>query len=696
MKKTLAVICILAFSLFLSYAGLAQTLNYRAGVLTVARWIETLRGAPILNSGYYRQMYSGTAADAFKIDYTGSGNLLLNLLADGSPVFTLTKSGDFDIVGHGAIGNIASVSSSYTLTVQDEITATSGGFEAVYGSLFPDPTGDSSAWYTGALGEIWIDSISHNFSSFLYGSYGYVRSNGTGNFTNVVGGVKGRTSNNGTSGTMTTAYGVAAVVDNANAGTITNAYGTHSRVMNNSTGDIGDAFGVWTQITADSTGTIDNGYGIYVATPVTTGTLTANYGIYLEDQTGGGTNYSIYSAGGNSYHAGDIEIDGHLGLAESDPSSAIVFDMAETYADTSGFVYGLKNYVNIEPPSDTSVIAFANFTNIENKDAGSENYTGTYYGGYYQAQHEGSGTMSTLVGGYFNAWCDGDGDVTSSIGGRLISMNEAGTMTESIGAKGEIRQRTGAGTTVDGYAFKTRIDNTLGSITRAYGYYFTDGEAAADIGTLYGMYLETPTKGSTNYSIYSAGGDNYLGGNVVVNGTLRGATSQWYIDQHYPVINLSPGGSGPVQVIPSALTLGGYNLDDDTEYLYFTSHVHADWDGASDLIIEFEFEVDVDNSGGNVGDDAQFDLECFYSANGGIVKKTQTPAATVVIDQSPRYKQFEGEFIIDYDIGSGNDVAIGDIMSHRINFDETASDITDVVLIHITLKYQTKLMHEEI
>lgn len=1072
MKRITGILGILIFSLLFVYTGAAQTKNYKAGWVTANRYISTVRGAPILNAGYYLQTYTGTTKDAFKLDYTGSGNLLLNLLADGSPVFTLAKNGDItatgiltvggilgdvslpdtnsshhltldwneddsadrtlsftvnggdaqlgvegtnsvinqdvttdagpafnelSIAGHSAFGNNATVDSQYTIYIQDIVTGTSGLYEAADYSLILEPSGDTSAMYLGSLGEIWLDTRPQNFSGALVGGYGYVRSNATGNFTSYVAGLKGRVSHNGTAGTWTTGQGIIATVTNDKTGTITDAYGVHSTVYNKSTGSIADAFGVWTQISNDSTGTIDNAYGIYVADPPNSGTLTTNYGLYLEDQTGGSTNYSIYSAGGDNYLAGDLivdnhmavgsgatinanyvlnvdeditaisgsyygvdavitatpatdsathymghfaqvytdvtalnfaggqygtygysrtnttgnvtgwlfgcygigsnngvgnlvdeaygiwgrlendntgtitlgaavggkvqndssgeittaygllakaqntgtigtlhgvhvtdpvnsgtitnnvgmyiedqttgntnysiysaggdnylagdlDVDGHFALGDSTVSSSITAEISETYTDASGFVYGYRNYVNIEPVADTSVTAFGTFVNIENIDGGSENYTGTYYGAYYQAQHEGSGTMSTLVGGYFNAWCDGDGDVTSSIGSRLVSMNEAGTMTESIGAKGEIRQRTGAGTTVDGYAFKSRIDNTLGSITRGYGYYFTDGEGAASIGTLYGLYLEEPTKGSTNYSIYSAGGNSYHVGDmefardsddttvtisghhdteattpklvlrksdntgaspaavddgavlgtidfvgydndsyetgasirvettedwtasargselyfstrdgagaltdhfrITADGNFEGVTPKWWYCSYISMVEISPGGSGATWTAPGANSVGGYQLDVDTELLYFSARVCPNWDAASDLRMGITFEVNINNSGGGAEDTVDLQLVCYYNGVDDIGTKTQTIEVPTTIGQSPQYKTFNALFTIDYDVVD-NVVEVYDVLSFVVNLETDTSEVDNVIVNFAAFAFKT-------
>jgi len=45
---------------------------WRFGTLEVSQ--RTLLEGPLLLRGYYDQKYNGTTKDAFKVDYTGSGN----------------------------------------------------------------------------------------------------------------------------------------------------------------------------------------------------------------------------------------------------------------------------------------------------------------------------------------------------------------------------------------------------------------------------------------------------------------------------------------------------------------------------------------------------------------------------------------------------------------------------------------------
>ena len=77
----------------------------------------------------------------------------------------------------------------------------------------------------------------------------------------------------------------------------------------NFTGTMLDNFGTYSSL-GISSGTITNNYGAYISNPVktSTGVITNNYGIYIENQTAGSTDYSIYSAGGLNYLAGELRV----------------------------------------------------------------------------------------------------------------------------------------------------------------------------------------------------------------------------------------------------------------------------------------------------------------------------------------------------------------------------------------------------
>ena len=69
------------------------------------------------------------------------------------------------------------------------------------------------------------------------------------------------------------------------------------------------AYGTLSYTPFVDTGSCTSGYGHAILEgTVGAGSITTLYGIHIAAITAGGTNYAIYSAGGNSYHAGNVGI----------------------------------------------------------------------------------------------------------------------------------------------------------------------------------------------------------------------------------------------------------------------------------------------------------------------------------------------------------------------------------------------------
>ena len=73
-------------------------------------------GGRLHNTGFFRQEYAGTSADCLYIDYTGSGNNILNLLADGAAVLTLDKTGFMAIGTDSPLGKLHIYTSDSTVS----------------------------------------------------------------------------------------------------------------------------------------------------------------------------------------------------------------------------------------------------------------------------------------------------------------------------------------------------------------------------------------------------------------------------------------------------------------------------------------------------------------------------------------------------------------------------------------------------
>ena len=102
-------------------------------------------------------------------------------------------------------------------------------------------------------------------------------------------------------------YGILNEVDvSVTTGTTDSVQGFFNYVNNSNLGTVNFVEAFTQRIDNQGTGTIDEASQIKIFTPTNNGTINTLYGIYLENQTGAGTNYSIYSDGGTMFHEGTI------------------------------------------------------------------------------------------------------------------------------------------------------------------------------------------------------------------------------------------------------------------------------------------------------------------------------------------------------------------------------------------------------
>ncbi len=115
--------------------------------------------------------------------------------------------------------------------------------------------------------------------------------------------------NQSAAGSFSNGYGIQTSLNNNSNSTdlIGNLWGISNTLTHNSKASVSNLYGQQTGITlgANSAGTLSSVFGIRISfskNAASTTTITNNYGLYLEPIVGGVTNnYSIYSAGGNSY-----------------------------------------------------------------------------------------------------------------------------------------------------------------------------------------------------------------------------------------------------------------------------------------------------------------------------------------------------------------------------------------------------------
>jgi len=160
-----------------------------------------------------------------------------------------------------------------------------------------------------------------------------------------------------------------------------------------------------------------------------------------------------------------------------------------------------------------------------------------------------------------------------------------------------------------------------------------------------------------------------------------GEGGYWHL---YPVaaVNISAGGSGATQIKPSAASLGGYQLNGLTEWLFFDGYIEDDYDGVGNVIVDIFFEVNNDNSGGLVTDTVVIQLECWHKALGDQFTTLASLSGTTVVGQSQQCHLFQMTI-------TGGVPTKCDLMSFRINLDTVSSQVDDIIVNYIIVRYPT-------
>lgn len=174
----------------------------------------------------------------------------------------------------------------------------------------------------------------------------------------------------------------------------------------------------------------------------------------------------------------------------------------------------------------------------------------------------------------------------------------------------------------------------------------------------------------------------------LVGKVVRGTTNLYRRYYHLNPGSFDPGASGAVWVDASANGPGGWELDADTDHLHGNVDVHADWNGASDLIVEVYFQI----VGASVlNDTVDIRIQFFYMGVGEVAAKSQTvEVATNVGDGGAKaaLTMFEAEFIIDWD-DAGNVVEVGDQIGFLLNLETDTSEVDDIIVNNMTFFYET-------
>jgi hypothetical protein len=185
------------------------------------------------------------------------------------------------------------------------------------------------------------------------------------------------------------------------------------------------------------------------------------------------------------------------------------------------------------------------------------NGTSTKYGIYIESQTGADTNYALYTAGGRSVFNSASNATTGYI--NLTSAgNYAGTSgTQYAFIATPVQTATTTGGLVGSYG---RVDTSAAAITlgSAYNFYSANPSkgAGSTITTAYGLYLENITSGSTNYAIYSLGGQSYFAGNVGIGTTaslaplqvntgtsgtqaIFGTTNPVVIEQNWPSVKFN-------------------------------------------------------------------------------------------------------------------------------------------------------------
>jgi len=325
------------------------------------------------------------------------------------------------------------------------------------------------------------------------------------------------------------------------------------------------------------------------------------------------------------------------------------------------------------------------------------------------------GDYNTAVGRYA-LYSNSEGNSNCAFGEHAIYTNTTGSFNSAFGRNALAVNTTGGANMAIGYGslyantdgdsilaigYASLFSNTTGNSNVALGYKagFSNitGSGNVFLGSLAG-YNETGSNklyidnsDTTAPLIYGDFSNNLLriNGFLEVVDSLKASTSLWWYCKYMDAFNLSPGGSGATQIVPTANVIGGYQFNAPTEYLYFNGGVCNNWDEESDIEVKIRWEMNVASLSDN--DSIFLDLDCLYKGTDEDTTKHQLLTVGVLVENLPQYTMKTTTFEIDYDLAD-NVVQQGDVFSFRLNLNTVRSDVDDVIINFGRFEYKTKVL----
>jgi len=294
-----------------------------------------------------------------------------------------------------------------------------------------------------------------------------------------------------------------------------------------------------------SNGAITTGTGLLTAG----GGVTISSGKNLTISSGTGTITTGLSSGGNtasfalnSTISGDIQTTNFQSI-----NNSLIFNPSSINAGFStSYVYDTYNYIDV--PSSNSLNFASNslrlvpsYNYVKDESSGS---AGEYLiGSWNTAEQAGSGVMHRTYGSWnIGKMSNGTGQYVagSTNQGELLK----GSITSVVGVDAQAFLAGVDGDSASsGNVYGVRSNNFVAtgfggsaSATNVYDFYaqnsypnaggYPPPYSAGTITNYYGVYIEPHTAGVNNWNLYSAGGQNYFGGNVGIGAATPATTLQ--------------------------------------------------------------------------------------------------------------------------------------------------------------------------
>ena len=323
----------LAIPVILYDQGSGVTANGSAlpsGDITVSIWTAATGGTVIYNTTFSGDIANGSWAIQLTVDGLEYGTTYykdyaingVDLDFDGDERLSFTSP--LGLINNQSFVNGSSVGGWTTngTTTNTTNNAIINGNASVSGSLSVAGTAIDSSRYV----YVNVENIDTANNLAYYGGYFSVAGNGTNEHSLFgVKGVATRSSGAFSHGAVVGVFGQA-ILNNGQTtdsmtsvdaetlnmgGSVNQAYGSWNQVTSfTSNSSIDSAFAVYADANALVNGSITNAYALYgKVRSLSNGRITNAYGLYLESITAGSAkNYSIYSAGGTNYFAGNVGI----------------------------------------------------------------------------------------------------------------------------------------------------------------------------------------------------------------------------------------------------------------------------------------------------------------------------------------------------------------------------------------------------